>query len=72
MCTRMYMLYEGVKYWTHPFTCNCFSLAVSGGMGGRGWGLVGMQQAQPPIPEQQKYEAMFNSLFPVNGMVTGI
>ena len=52
-----------------------FSVAVSGGMaggrGGGGWGFTGVQQVPPMSAQQQKYEAMFNSLFPKNGMVTG-
>lgn len=56
--------------------CFCF-VAVSGGMsgGGRGsgWGFAGVQQQPmaPRNPQQPNYEAMFNSLFPINGMVTG-
>ena len=49
---------------------------IAGGGGGGGWGFAGMQQQQQqPIalrnPQQPNYEAMFNSLFPINGMVTG-
>ena len=47
---------------------------IAGGGGGGGWGFAGMQQQQPmapSYPQQQNYEAMFNSLFPINGMVTG-
>ena len=46
---------------------------MAGGGGGGGWGFAGMQQQMPPRnPYQQNYEAMFNSLIPVNGMVTGM
>jgi hypothetical protein len=55
-----------------------FFVAVSGGMagggGGGGWGFAGLQQQPmaPRNPQQPNYEAMFNSLFPMNGMVTGM
>lgn len=53
----------------------CLCVAVSGGMagaGGGGWGFAGMQPIQPMgVGQTQNYEALFNSLFPINGMVTG-
>ena len=39
--------------------------------GGGAWGFAAMQPTQPLSGQAQNYEAMFNSLFPVNGMVTG-
>ena len=46
--------------------------AVGGGMvGGGGWGFAGMRQTQPMASQTQNYDALFNSLFPINGMVTG-
>lgn len=55
--------------------CVCVFFAVSSGMsGGGGWGFTGMQQPQQPpamATPVQNYEAMFKSLFPINGMVTG-
>ena len=46
---------------------------MAGGGGVGGWGFGGMQPQMPPRnPQQQNYEAMFNSLFPINGMVTGM
>ena len=48
---------------------------MAGGGGVGGWGFAGMQPQRPMAPrnpQQQNYEAMFNSLFPMNGMVTGV
>ena len=48
---------------------------MAGGGGVGGWGFAGMQPQQPMAPrnpQQPNYEAMFNSLFPMNGMVTGV
>ena len=40
-------------------------------VGGGGWGFAGMRQTQPMASQTQNYDALFNSLFPINGMVTG-
>lgn len=56
------------------FCCFAVSGGMAGGGGAGGWGFAGMQQ-QPMVPrnpQQPNYEAMFNSLFPMNGMVTGM
>ena len=48
---------------------------MAGGGGVGGWGFTGMQPQRPMAPrnpQQPNYEAMFNSLFPINGMVTGV
>ena len=53
----------------------CVVHAVSGGMvGAGGWGFTGMRPAQPQptmAAQTQNFEALFNSLFPINGTVTG-
>lgn len=54
--------------------CAGMFLAVSSGMaGGGGWGFAGIQPQQRPAMTApvQNYETAFNSLFPINGMVTG-
>ena len=76
-CLCVHMPQRHASQISHVY-CFFVVVAVSGGMAGGGgaggWGFAGLQQ-QPMVPrnpQQPNYEAMFNSLFPMNGMVTGM